>query len=101
MLLFRSPVGAFNGLDISTRERWRYSRWEQGSDGSSIEAHQMSRGTLISTLFGVANIRPIQNLQGSVKLCRSLPMTFLEPFDDDRSAETFKLLLRNVETRAK
>ena len=62
------------------------------SDGSSIEADQMSRGTRFQLYLAL-------RIAGHAEFAKSreaLPFfadDILEPFDDDRSAETFKLLL--------
>ncbi len=61
------------------------------SDGSSIEANQMSRGTRFQLYLAL-------RIAGHAEFAKSretLPFfadDILEPFDDDRSAETFKLL---------
>ncbi len=83
--------GAFSGLtsapgkigDILVATR---------SDGSSIEAHQMSRGTRFQLYLALR----ISGHSEFAKQRETLPFfadDILEPFDDDRSAETFKLLL--------
>lgn len=61
------------------------------SDGSSIEAHQMSRGTRFQLYLALR----ISGHSEFAQQRETLPFfadDILEPFDDDRSAETFKLL---------
>ena len=83
--------GAFSGLTSAPGKNGDILVGTR-SDGSSIEAHQMSRGTRFQLYLAL-------RISGHSEFARqheTLPFfadDILEPFDDDRSAETFKLLL--------
>lgn len=61
------------------------------SDGTSIEVDQMSRGTTFQ-LYLALRIAGHAEFAKSRKALPFFADDILEPFDDDRSAETFKLL---------